>query len=189
MFMIEKTTDFEFHSSTSEGAIQSYGYTFHTGSGKYGPHILRPQQATNFSVHDISLVNSPAFHFTMDTCTNGEVYDMIIRGGNEGGLDGVDVWGTNIHIHDVEVTNRDECVTVKAEPSRSYAYREYLLQLVGRLCYWLFGSKHRFSQTFHLSSRWAHSLRYLQHSVQQGLYLAIRSDVHDQIEGWKWFSS
>lgn len=112
--MIEKTTDFEFHSSTSEGAIQSYGYTFHTGSGKYGPHILRPQQATNFSVHDISLVNSPAFHFTMDTCTNGEVYDMIIRGGNEGGLDGVDVWGTNIHIHDVEVTNRDECVTVKS---------------------------------------------------------------------------
>lgn len=38
---------------------------------------------------------------------------MIIRGGNEGGLDGVDVWGTNIWIHDVEVTNKDECVTVK----------------------------------------------------------------------------
>jgi rhamnogalacturonan hydrolase len=38
---------------------------------------------------------------------------MIIRGGNEGGLDGIDVWGTNIWIHDVEVTNKDECVTVK----------------------------------------------------------------------------
>jgi rhamnogalacturonan hydrolase len=39
---------------------------------------------------------------------------MIIRGGNEGGLDGIDVWGFNMHIHDIEVTNRDECVTVKA---------------------------------------------------------------------------
>lgn len=38
---------------------------------------------------------------------------MIVRGGNEGGLDGVDVWGTNIWIHDIEVTNKDECVTVK----------------------------------------------------------------------------
>lgn len=49
----------------------------------------------------------------MDTCENGEVYNMIIRGGNEGGLDGIDIWGTNIHVHDVEVTNKDECVTVK----------------------------------------------------------------------------
>jgi hypothetical protein len=39
---------------------------------------------------------------------------MVVRGGNEGGLDGIDVWGTNIWVHDVEVTNKDECVTVKA---------------------------------------------------------------------------
>jgi rhamnogalacturonan hydrolase len=71
-------------------------------------------QVTDFSVHDIALVDAPEFHFTMDTCTNGEVYNLIIRGGGEGGLDGVDVWGTNIWIHDVEVTNRDECVTVKS---------------------------------------------------------------------------
>jgi len=38
---------------------------------------------------------------------------LIIRGGNEGGLDGIDVWGSNIWVHDVEVTNKDECVTVK----------------------------------------------------------------------------
>jgi rhamnogalacturonan hydrolase len=29
MFMIEHTTDFELYSSTSKGAIQGYGYTFH----------------------------------------------------------------------------------------------------------------------------------------------------------------
>jgi rhamnogalacturonan hydrolase len=50
----------------------------------------------------------------MDTCVSGEVYNMIIRGANEGGLDGIDVWGDNIYIHDIEVTNKDECVTVKS---------------------------------------------------------------------------
>lgn len=39
---------------------------------------------------------------------------MAIRGGNQGGLDGIDVWSNNIHIHDVMVTNKDECVTVKS---------------------------------------------------------------------------
>lgn len=29
MFIIEHTTDFEFYSSTSGGAIQGYGYYFH----------------------------------------------------------------------------------------------------------------------------------------------------------------
>jgi len=116
MIFIEHTTDFEMYSSTSEGAIQGYGYVFHA-AGTYGPRILRLYEVVNFSVHDIALVDSPAFHFTMDTCSNGEVYNMIIRGGNEGGLDGIDIWGTNIHVHDVEVTNKDECVTVKSPAS------------------------------------------------------------------------
>lgn len=38
---------------------------------------------------------------------------MIIRGGSEGGLDGIDIWGSNIHVHDVEVSNKDECMTIK----------------------------------------------------------------------------
>ncbi len=55
-----------------------------------------------------------AFHLILDTVQNGEIYNVVIRGGNEGGLDGIDVAGTNVWIHDVEVTNRDECVTIKA---------------------------------------------------------------------------
>jgi hypothetical protein len=74
---------------------------------------------------------------------------MIIRGGNEGGLDGIDVSGFNMHIHDIEVTNKDECVTVKVngfpnlkdldslltgpEPEQPFPHREHLLQLVWRL--------------------------------------------------------
>jgi rhamnogalacturonan hydrolase len=54
------------------------------------------------------LVDAAEFHIVMDTCSNGEVYNTIIRGGSEGGLDGIDVWGQNIWIHDVEVTNKDE---------------------------------------------------------------------------------
>ncbi|CAG8972057.1 hypothetical protein HYALB_00004921 [Hymenoscyphus albidus] len=130
MIYVRHTTDLELYSSSSKGAVQGYGYTFHSGlstsnhlssmsnlsiqAGTYGPRILRLDDVTNFSVHDLALVDSPAFHFTMDTCTNGEVYNMMIRGGNEGGLDGIDIWGTNIHVHDVEVTNKDECVTVKS---------------------------------------------------------------------------
>ena len=41
---------------------------------------------------------------------------LCVVGANLGGSDGVDVWGSNHWIHDVEVTNRDECVTVKVCP-------------------------------------------------------------------------
>ncbi|KAI0129164.1 pectin lyase fold/virulence factor [Xylariales sp. AK1849] len=113
MIMIRDTSDFEFYSANSKGAIQGYGYEFHQDN-TYGPRILRLYQCTDFSVHDVALVDSPAFHVSLDTCTNGELYNMIIRGANRGGLDGIDVWSTNIWIHDIEVTNKDECVTVKS---------------------------------------------------------------------------
>ncbi|CVL08698.1 probable rhamnogalacturonase A precursor [Fusarium mangiferae] len=112
MFMFKHLEDFEFYSSTSKGAIQGYGYEFHK-KNEYGPRILRFADVKSFSIHDVALVDSPAFHFSIDTCSDGEVYNMAIHGGNRGGLDGIDVWGTNIHIHDVEVSNKDECVTVK----------------------------------------------------------------------------
>ncbi|KAJ5631812.1 uncharacterized protein N7484_011912 [Penicillium longicatenatum] len=114
MIYIEHTTDFELLSSTSQGAFQGFGYEFHAEGSISGPRILRLYDVVDFSVHDLALVDSPSFHFSMDTCENGEVYNMIIRGGNEGGLDGIDVWSTNIWIHDVEVTNKDECITVKS---------------------------------------------------------------------------
>ncbi|KAJ5175594.1 Rhamnogalacturonase A [Penicillium canariense] len=114
MIYIEHTSDFELFSSTSKGAVQGSGYEFHKKGDLTGPRILRLYEVTDFSVHDLALVDAPAFHFTMDTCQNGEVYNMAIRGGSSGGLDGIDVWSTNIWVHDVEVTNKDECVTVKS---------------------------------------------------------------------------
>ena len=117
MIFIEHSSDFELFSSTGNGAVQGRGYVDHAAGSISGARILRFYEVDNFSVHDIKLVDAPAFHFSMDTCSNGEVYNMLIRGGNEGGLDGIDVWGTNINIHDVMVTNKDECVTVKSPAS------------------------------------------------------------------------
>ncbi|KAK0453652.1 RGase B [Armillaria borealis] len=104
IFSIEHTSDFELFSSTSSGAVQGYGYKYHVNGSLSGPRILRLYDVSDFSVHDIALVDAPAFHFSLDTCSNGEVYNMAIRGGNSGGLDGIDVM----------VTNKDECVTVKS---------------------------------------------------------------------------
>lgn len=112
MIIVENTSDFELFSLTSKGAIQGYGYKF-LETGVYGPRLIRLISITNFSVHDIALVDSPAFHLIVVTCTNGEIYNLIIRGGNLGGLDGIDTSGTNLWYHDIEVTNKDECVTIK----------------------------------------------------------------------------
>ena len=114
MIFVEHSSDFELFSSHGQGAVQGNGYIFHQSGSISGPRILRLYQVQNFSVHDIILVDSPAFHFSMDTNSNGEVYNMAIRGGDHGGLDGIDVWSTNIWIHDIVVTNKDECVTVKS---------------------------------------------------------------------------
>ncbi|TID22859.1 Glycoside hydrolase family 28 [Venturia nashicola] len=114
MIMIVGASDIEVFSSTGKGAFQGTGYR--TGKTT-GPRILRIVRTRDFSVHDLAFVDSPSFHFTLDTCTNGEVYNMAIRGRNLGGLDGIDIWAENTWVHDVMVTNGDECVTVKSPSS------------------------------------------------------------------------
>jgi rhamnogalacturonan hydrolase len=119
MLFIRNANDFEMFSSTGKGAVQgmwtqeslllSYsanpiqglGYEDHKNGKRNGARLLRVEKTTNFSVHDIILVDAPMFHFVMNTCTNGEAFNMAIRGGDWGGLDGVDVTGTNIWVHDV----------------------------------------------------------------------------------------
>ncbi|KAF2403054.1 pectin lyase-like protein [Trichodelitschia bisporula] len=114
MLLVQHADDVEIYSSNGRGAFQGNGYEFHAKGSITGPRILRFVKTSNFAVHDVVFVDAPSFHFSMDTCKNGEVYNMVIRGGNQGGLDGIDVWSDNVWIHDVEVTNKDECVTVKS---------------------------------------------------------------------------
>lgn len=108
MIAIQNSQDIEFFSSTGSGAMQGYGYEIHKSGSLSGARLLRVIKTTDFSVHDLKFVDAPAFHISLDTSTNGELYNLAIRGGDHGGLDGIDVWGTNIHIHDVMVTNKDE---------------------------------------------------------------------------------
>lgn len=79
------------------------GYEDHKNGKRNGARLLRIEQTENFSVHDIILVDAPMFHFVINKCTNGEAYNMAIRGGDWGGLDGVDVLGDNIWVHDVSI--------------------------------------------------------------------------------------
>jgi rhamnogalacturonan hydrolase len=101
MIMVQHADDVEIFSSTGHGAFQGNGYEYHAKGSIQGPRILRFVKVTNFSVHDVILVDAPAFHFSMDTCKNGEVYNMAIKGAYQGGLDGIDVWSDNVWIHDV----------------------------------------------------------------------------------------
>ncbi|KAG9002187.1 hypothetical protein FRB94_013194 [Tulasnella sp. JGI-2019a] len=113
MIIIQNANDFEMFSSTSAGAIQGLGYECRNA----GPRLLRVVTSTNWSVHDLIFVDSPEFHIIVQTGSNGELYNLAIRGTNLGGSDGIDISGTNHWVHDVEVTNRDECVTVKSPAS------------------------------------------------------------------------
>ncbi|KDR70187.1 hypothetical protein GALMADRAFT_890769 [Galerina marginata CBS 339.88] len=109
MIIIQNANDFEMYSSNSAGAIQGNGYQCRNA----GPRLLRVVTSNNWSVHDLIFVDSPEFHIVVQTGSNGEIYNLAIRGTNLGASDGIDISGVNHWVHDVEVTNRDECVTIK----------------------------------------------------------------------------
>ncbi|KAF5974125.1 murein transglycosylase [Fusarium coicis] len=104
--------DFEFYSQNGKGAIQGQGYIYRNLANTFRPRLVRVISPINTSIHDLILVDSPKFHIVFDFAENLEVYHLSIRGANL--YDGVDVVGTNYWIHDIEVTNRDECVSVKS---------------------------------------------------------------------------
>lgn len=101
MFEISGGSDFELFSSNATGAIQGSGYLYHRDDTYTGPRMLHISDVSDWSVHDLVLVDSPMFHFVIDGGYNGEVYNMAIRGADHGGLDGIDVYGDNMWIHDV----------------------------------------------------------------------------------------
>ncbi|RAK72210.1 pectin lyase-like protein [Aspergillus fijiensis CBS 313.89] len=130
MFSFRNCKDFEFFSGNSRGAIQGYGNEY-LSQGEYGPRLMRFQEMSNFSVHGLALVDSPAYYLTLDTVSNGEIYNIIMRGPTVlGGTDAIDVWGENVWIHDVEATNGDECVTVK-NPSSNLLVESIYCNLSG----------------------------------------------------------
>ncbi|EED79070.1 rhamnogalacturonase-like protein [Postia placenta Mad-698-R] len=127
MIAVENAYDFEFYSKNSAGGIQGAGYQCRND----GPRLIRMVTSERWSLHDLILVDSPEFHLVIQQGSGGEVYNLAIRGADIGGSDGVDVWGENYWIHDVEVTNRDECVTVKSPASNILVERIWCNQSGG----------------------------------------------------------
>ncbi|POS68797.1 murein transglycosylase [Diaporthe helianthi] len=113
MISFQSCDDLEVFSGNSKGAIQGFGYQS-LSQGNYGPRFIRLTDVTNFSMHGFALVDSPSYYLVFDTSSNGEIYNMILRGITVGMTDAIDIWGNNIWVHDVEITNGDECVTIKS---------------------------------------------------------------------------
>ncbi|KAJ5713615.1 uncharacterized protein N7483_010796 [Penicillium malachiteum] len=114
VLVIINAVDFEFYSENGRGAFQGQGYIYRILDNTDRPRLVRLISPTNASVHDLILVDSPKFHIVLDFAVNVETYHLTIRGANLGSYDGIDAIGTNYYIHDNEVTNRDECVSVKS---------------------------------------------------------------------------
>lgn len=113
MISFQSCDDLEIFSGNSKGAIQGFGYQF-LSQGNYGPRFMRLTDVTNFSMHGFALIDSASYYLVFDSSSNGEIYNLILRGITIGETDGIDIWGNNIWVHDVEITNGDECVTIKS---------------------------------------------------------------------------
>ncbi|KAI0159789.1 rhamnogalacturonase A precursor [Xylariaceae sp. FL1272] len=72
---------------------------------EYGPRLLR-FKLENFSIPGIALVDSPAYYLDLVEVSQGEVYNIIIRGST-----------TLVATDGIDVTNGDEYVTVKSPSS------------------------------------------------------------------------
>ncbi|KAJ3021535.1 hypothetical protein HKX48_008297 [Thoreauomyces humboldtii] len=77
------------------------------------PRLLRLQNCTRSIVENIQLINSPKFHLTLYGDYN-TARNVTITADHIGETDGIDVSGNYNHVHDVQVENGDECVTVKS---------------------------------------------------------------------------
>jgi rhamnogalacturonan hydrolase len=79
MILVRDTSDFELFSCNSKGAIQGYGYEY-LQSGNYGVRFFRFQDVVDFSVHGFAAIDSPSYYFVFDACSNGEIYNILVRG-------------------------------------------------------------------------------------------------------------
>ncbi|KUJ23727.1 pectin lyase-like protein [Mollisia scopiformis] len=113
--VIENASDVEVFSSNALGAINGQGYIERITSSGQNARLFRFISCSDISIHDMIFVDSPTFHLVFNEVSNMEAYHITVRGPDLGGTDGVDVTCTdNCYMHDIEVTNRDECISVKS---------------------------------------------------------------------------
>ncbi|CAZ79449.1 unnamed protein product [Tuber melanosporum] len=123
--VVKRATDFEMYSSNGKGAIQGQGYRQRISGSSQNARLLRVCSTTaRTRPRGDKSIDSPTFHLFHNDATNLENYHITIRGGNKGGLDGIDlICLSNCYLHHIEVTNRDECISVKT-PSKNVLIEE-----------------------------------------------------------------
>ncbi|TVY13083.1 putative rhamnogalacturonase A, partial [Lachnellula arida] len=122
--VIENTSDVEIFSSNGLGAINGQGYIHRISGSTQNARLFRVISSSYISIHDIIFVDSPTFHLVLNSVSNLEAYQLTIRGPSIGGTDGIDIiCDDNCWLHNIEVTNRDECISVKT-PSNNILIEE-----------------------------------------------------------------
>jgi rhamnogalacturonan hydrolase len=122
--VIENASDIEVFSSNGLGAINGQGYITRSTSSGQNARLFRFISCSYVSIHDIIFVDSPTFHLVFNGVSNLEAYQITIRGPSIGGTDGIDlICDDNCYLHHIEVTNRDECISVKS-PSNNVLIEE-----------------------------------------------------------------
>ncbi len=122
--VIKNSKDVEVFSSNGLGAINGQGYLTRKNASGQNARLIRFIACDHVSIHDIILVDSPTFHLIFAGVSNLEAYQITIRGPNIGATDGIDLSCIdNCYLHHIEVTNRDECISVKT-PSQNVLIEE-----------------------------------------------------------------
>nr|GAT55857.1 pectin lyase-like protein [Mycena chlorophos] len=98
------------------GAIYGNGYRYRPGGDltlyPSRPRLIRFQNCNNCDISAVTLYDAPMFHVTV-IGNNNVVHNQAIIASHIGETDGYDMSGNNNYVHDVNVENGDECVTVK----------------------------------------------------------------------------
>ncbi|KAH7379816.1 pectin lyase fold/virulence factor [Cadophora sp. MPI-SDFR-AT-0126] len=130
-FVIQNTNDVEVFSSNGLGAINGQGYITRITASGQNARLFRFINSKNIAIHDMIFVDSPTFHLVFNSVSNMEAYHITVHGPNLGGTDGIDVICTdNCYMHDIEVTNRDECISVKS-PSNNLLIEDIICNQSG----------------------------------------------------------
>jgi polygalacturonase len=106
------------------------------GAGR--PHLIAVNKATNLSIHDLTVKNSPCFHIKIDQSIDVTIYNIDIKVNTTAQLDifrrlyligavplfplntdGIDPNGRNFHIYNITCQNYDDVVVPK--PAHHYS--------------------------------------------------------------------
>lgn len=78
-FVIQQGSDIEFFSSNNLGAINGQGYIARRDSTGQNARLVRFISTSHVSVHNIILVDAPAFHLVFNDVTDLDLYYITVR--------------------------------------------------------------------------------------------------------------